>query len=125
MGKVILGRRPERLPAVVTVVLPDGTAGDIPVVFKYRARKEFGELVDRVFSDLGVSNDGATTLHAALENAVVAKNAEYLGEILLDWGLDKPFGPESLEQLADELPGAATAIMQKYREIIQEGRLGN
>lgn len=125
MGKVILGKRPERLPATVSVSLPDGSVGEIPLVFKYRTRKEFGELVDRVFSDLDVSNDGTTTLRAALENAVVSKNAEYLGEILLGWGLDQPFGPESLEQLADELPGAATAIMQKYREIIQEGRLGN
>jgi hypothetical protein len=36
-----------------------------------------------------------------------------------------PFSRAAVEQLCDELPGAAQDIMDAYRAAVVEGRLGN
>jgi hypothetical protein len=51
--------------------------------------------------------------------------ADYLMEVLEGWDLDVPFSRAAVEQLCDELPGAAQDIMDAYRAAVVEGRLGN
>jgi len=127
MSKVILGARPKNFAAVVTVTMLDGTTGTIPVSFKYRTKKEFGEFVDAMMKDAGqeITTTGEEFSMARLQSLTVEKNADYLLEALDGWGLDQEFGRESLVQLCDELPGAAVAIMDRYREAVTQGRLGN
>jgi len=127
MSKVILGARPKNFAAVVTVTMLDGTTGTIPVSFKYRTKKEFGEFVDAMMKDAGqeITTTGEEFSMARLQSLTVEKNADYLLEALDGLGLDQEFGRESLVQLCDELPGAAVAIMDRYREAVTQGRLGN
>ena len=127
MSKVILGARPKNFAAVVTVTMLDGTTGTIPVSFKYRTKKEFGEFVDAMMKDAGqeITTTGEEFSMARLQSLTVEKNADYLLEALDGWGLDKDFNREHLVQLCDELPAAAVAIMNRYREAVTQGRLGN
>lgn len=127
MSKVILGARPKNFAAVVTVTLLDGSTGTIPVTFKYRTKKEFGEFVDAMMKDAGqeATTAGEEFSMARLQSLTVEKNADYLLEALDGWGLDKDFNREHLVQLCDELPAAAVAIMDRYREAVTQGRLGN
>lgn len=127
MSKVILGARPKNFAAVVTVTLLDGSTGTIPVTFKYRTKKEFGEFVDAMMKDAGqeATAAGEEFSMARLQSLTVEKNADYLLEALDGWGLDKDFNREHLVQLCDELPAAAVAIMDRYREAVTQGRLGN
>ena len=53
------------------------------------------------------------------------KNAAYLIDVLDGWNLDEVLTRDTAAQLCDELPGAATEIMEAYRLAIVEGRLGN
>lgn len=126
MAKIQLGKRPESFPAVVTFPMLDGSTAAISVKYKYRTRREFGEFIDRMFNDAGEAPpaDGKFSL-GSLMSKTVDKNAQYLSEVLVGWDLDEPLTLQSLAELADELPAAAAAVMEKYRTAITEGRLGN
>ena len=127
MSKVILGARPKSFAAVITVPMLDGTTGTIPVTYKYRTKKEFGQFVDQITKDAGqdAAPAGEEFSMARLMAVTVDKNADYLLEALDGWGLDVPFNRDTVAQLADELPAAAVAIMERYREALTQGRLGN
>lgn len=132
MAKIVLGKRPANFKKTVTIPMLDGSKGTVECVFRYRTKKEFGELVD------GLINQGKTdqeetqagddapkfSVAEALAKAVDA-NAKYLLQLLEGWNLDVELSEEALEQLSDELPGAAAAIMETYRVACTEGRLGN
>ena len=56
---------------------------------------------------------------------LASQNAAYLLDVLDGWNLDETLTRDTAAQLCDELPGAATEIMEAYRLAIVEGRLGN
>lgn len=56
---------------------------------------------------------------------MVKVNAEYLLQVIEGWNLDEELNEETAHQLANELPAAAAAIMNTYRQAIVEQRLGN
>ncbi|WCM86647.1 phage tail assembly chaperone [Acidovorax sp. NCPPB 3576] len=138
MAKIKLGNRPKNFKKTISVPMLDGTSGTIECLFKYRTRKEFGEFVDGLTeaaraegkaAEESAERDGQNepkpfSLKDHLEKTVGA-NAQYILEILEGWNLDVELSRESLEQLADELPGATAAIVETYRTAITEGRLGN
>lgn len=124
--QIVLGKRPSDLPETLTVTMPDGTEGLLPVTFKYRTRVEFGQFLDSVFGAKPPEFDGDTSKGSEQQQrGVVQFNGQYVFNCLKDWGLDAPFTLQSCIQLADELPAVAMAIMQRYKVLILEGRLGN
>ena len=129
--KITLGSRPKTFSRVVTVPLHEGVEGQLDVTFRYRTRTEFGKLVDDMAAAADVTppksdadEDVVFSLRAALE-ASRDRNADYLLQVLDGWGLPEPFDRPHVQQLCDELPGAALALIEAYRQACAEGRLGN
>lgn len=126
MAKIILGKRPESFKRKVTFPMLDGGDGIIMCEFKYRTKKEFGALIDSMAQDAGVAPDvDKPLLIADLMGKTVEKNADYLMDIIKGWDAEADLTRDNVEQLCDELPGAAVAIMEAYRAAVVEGRLGN
>lgn len=126
MAAIKLGKRPESFKRKVTFPMVEGSDGVIWCEFKYRTRKEFGGLIDRMAELAGVT----PTVDAAVSvgdfmGRTVDKNADYLGEVLVGWDVDAPLDRENIEQLCNELPGATRAIIEAYRAAVVEGHLGN
>ena len=146
MAKIRLGSRPQHITRTITATMPDGTAGTIEARYRYRTRVEFGELIDARMAEARAqkqSDDAAfeASVRAATEAGQPAPvrvfsvtdqqrqsrdaNAAYLLDILDGWNLDEPLTLETAQQLCDEAPGMAQAIIDGYREAVVEGRLGN
>lgn len=133
MSKIQLGARPKNFTVNVEVPMLDGTTGIVPVTYKYRTKKEFGQFVDEMTKDAGQaiapgSGEAAAEQEFSMERVMslgIEKNADYLIQALDGWGLDQPFSRDALVQLADEVPAAPLAIMERYREALTQGRLGN
>lgn len=125
-NKVILGKRPESFKRVVTFKTLDDTELQIACDFKYRTKTEFGAFVDGILADAGVKREeGQEFSMSSLMEKTVDKNADYLLEVLKGWDLDVDLVEDSARQLCDELPAAASAIMEAYSLACREGRLGN
>lgn len=128
MATVKLGQRPKTFkPVVVTFPMPEGGEGSIEITYHYRTRREFGELIDSLREEAGEAEGQGQeefSMHALMEKTR-DKNADYLHKCIASWNLDVAADIESLRQLCDELPAAASAIMDKYRAAAMEGRLGN
>lgn len=126
-NKITLGKKPKTFaPMAIKFSMPDGSEGCIEVTYVYRTRTEFGKLIDEIFTDAGEQRpaDEKFSMEALMEKTR-DKNADYLAMVVDSWNLDEPPTEESFRQLSDELPGAATAIMERYRTAALEGRLGN
>lgn len=142
--KIVLGKRPEKFAKEVTFPMLDGADGSILVEFQYRTRTEFAKLSDKVQEEIRARTETDVAKYRADADAAAAagkaapemrasdiaeREAEFRVKYIMDavvgWNLDIPFDREAVEQLVDELPAAATAIISTYREAITEGRLGN
>lgn len=126
MAKIKLGNRPKNFKRIVKFKHLDGSEAAIEVQYKYRTRSEFGSFVDVLFADAKekAPEDGKFSM-TELMAKTGDRNAQYLGEILDGWDLDEPLTRENLQQLCDELPAAASALMEDYRTAILDGRVGN
>ena len=123
---IVLGKKPDGIPDTLKIKLPDGTEGLLPVTFKYRTRTEFGEFLDSIFgAELPAFDGTSKNASGQQQRATVQINGQYIYGCLKDWGLDAPFTLQACIQLADELPGAVQSIMDTYRRLTMEGRLGN
>lgn len=125
--KVKLGARPKSFKHVITFNLVEGGKGSIECVYKYRTRKEFGAFVDSVMESAGATQkpDGEKFSMSELMERTAGANADYILDVLEGWNLDEELSRENVQQLADEFPAAATAIMEAYRGACIDGRLGN
>jgi hypothetical protein len=143
MAKIILGKPPKSFTKELSFPMLDGTVGTMKITYKYRSRKEFAAFVDGMLDVLKaegeaeiaaakaaiaegvepVPNLGASESTANEKNAT--RQADYIMDVVEGWNLDVPFDREAVEQLVDELPLAATTIIQSYRTAMTEGRLGN
>lgn len=121
-----LGQRPKTFKTFnVKFEMPDGEAGVIPVTYKYRTRVEFGKFMNEVFSQAeDKPGEGKADFQKIFEG-MGDKHADYLLECLDGWGLSEPLNRETLLQLSSEIPAAAGALMNAYREACVDGRLGN
>ena len=128
MAKIKLGARPKNFKRVIKFPLLEGGEGAIEVVYKYRTRKEFGEFIDGLVDAAKVKvtpDEGETFSMAAFMEKTAGSNSEYILQVIEGWNLDEEFSASNVQQLADEFPAAANAIMETYRVAITEGRLGN
>ena len=137
MSKVKLGSRPKHFKATIQVPLHEGQAGTIQVSYIYRTRKEFGSFVDELLAAVpkqaavavpdetaAAAAAGKYSLAADLGKSIDTQS-DYIMRIADGWDLDEPFNRQSVYTLCDELPGAAVAIIEHYRNAVSEGRLGN
>jgi hypothetical protein len=130
MAKITLGKRPKNFKTKVSFPMLDGETGTIEVSYIYRTRTEFGVLIDGLMADAGVETENSTadaqkfSLAEALEKTRDT-NADYILQVADGWNIDEEFTRETVAQLCDEIPAAALAIMNTYRNAITEGRLGN
>jgi hypothetical protein len=130
MAKITLGKRPKNFKTKVSFPMLDGGTGTIEVSYIYRTRTEFGVLIDGLMADAGVETENATadaqkfSLAEALEKTRDT-NADYILQVADGWNIDEDFTRDTVAQLCDEIPAAALAIMNTYRNAITEGRLGN
>ena len=129
-AKIKLGARPANFSRAVRFPMPEGDEGVIQCLYKYRSKTQFGSFID-TFVERGRTKvaasqpAGAELNNEVFQASTVEANAEYLLEILDGWDLDEPLSLASLKQLADEVPGAVSAIIDDYRAACVEGRLGN
>jgi hypothetical protein len=126
MAKIKLGSPPKNFRHVVKFPMLDGSEGAIEVSFVYRTRKQFGEFIDSLVTGAkDAPTDGEAFSMARLMAKAAGSNADYIMRVADGWNLDEPFNLETVGQLADEIPAAATAIMEAYSGAVQNGRLGN
>lgn len=126
MAKIKLGQRPETFKHTVKFKMLDGSDGAIEVEYLYRTRKEFGAFIDEIFAKSKEERPADEDFSwAALMDKTGTANADYVMKAVKGWNLDEDFNQENVQQLADELPAAITAIMDSYREAVTQGRLGN
>ncbi|MES1979547.1 MAG: phage tail assembly chaperone [Pseudomonadota bacterium] len=130
MAKITLGSRPKSFKKVVKFPMLDGTTGSIECIYKYRTRKEFGVFIDGLLDAAKVkpdaSEDGEVKFSMSeLMEKTAGANADYILQIVEGWNLDEDLSAATAQQLADEIPAAAAAIMETYRAAVQDGRLGN
>lgn len=146
-SKVTLGKRPGSIKASVIGPMADGSTAVLSVSYKYRTRTEYGELLekhqretrtrseDRLRSYLAAvdaAKKAGADIPSPMDDGVsrstkeqVAADARFLLDIADGWDLDIPYDLDGLIQLCDECPGVATAMIEKYRIAVNEGRLGN
>jgi hypothetical protein len=126
MAKIKLGARPESFKHTVKFPMLDGTQGTIEVHYRYRTRKAFGAFIDSVFESANEPQvDGTKPNLADIMAKTAGANASYIMQAVVGWNLDEDFTEENVQQLADEIPAAAAAIMNDYQKAILEGKLGN
>lgn len=128
MAKIKLGERPKSFKKLVKFPMLDGTEGSIECTYKYRTRMDFGLFIDEILEAAKVKpvdGDEPTFSMADLMEKTAGSNAEYLLKVLDDWSLDEPLNMATAQQLADEIPAAANAIMETYRVAVTEGRVKN
>lgn len=141
MPTIKLGGRPKSFKRVVKFKDLDGqTDLSIEVSYRYRTKKQFGEMLD---SQIEIAIKEADAMEAkataALESdtppkreriadgyeLATSKQVDYLMQIIDGWNLEVEFAREAVQNLCDEYPGAPVAISNMYREVIAEGRTGN
>lgn len=130
MATVKLGARPKSFKRIIKFPMLEGGEGSIEVAYKYRTRREFGAFIDEIMEAAKMApttgDDGEPVFSmSAIMEKTAGSNADYILRVAEGWNLDEPFNRDNVQQLADELPAAAAAIMESYRAAIVEGRLGN
>lgn len=142
-NKIKLGNRPKTFKGFdVSVTLPDGEECAIPVVFKYRTKKEFGKWMDEAIATAKKTHEASESEKSAASNEggeappeefswekFYEKNTHAAVDQLLgaidSWGLDIPLARGALEQLGDEIPAGVSALLSAYGAACREGKLGN
>jgi hypothetical protein len=129
-AKIILGKRPANFFLAIAIALLEGGEGTVGINYKYRTRTEFGAFID----GLRAGTDAAVPVvtQGETESSLVelwaktkTTQADYILQIADGWDLAPAFTRENVAQLCDELPGAALAIISRYRDAVLDGRLGN
>lgn len=86
-NKVKLGKRPEVFKEIdVSVTLPDGSEGVIPVVFKYMTKKEFGAWQDGIIKNRPEFDQGDEFSWEKLYEQGGELSADRLLDIVHSWG---------------------------------------
>lgn len=143
-SKIVLGKRPEKFTKEVNFPMLEGGEGAILVDYKYRTRTEFAKLSDEIQDKVRAQADEDVEKYRAAADAAAAAGKPipelrpsdiaarenkyrvmYIMAAAVGWNLDIPFDKEAVEQLVDELPAAAAAIISAYRDALTEGRSGN
>lgn len=131
-NKIKLGSAPKTFkPVTVTVDMPDGTKGEIPLTFNYRTQDEFYKYQDSFIGSLKKKDEQEESgekeefsfQKASKESREHA--AKHLLSSIASWGLDEELTEENIRQLLNEIPAAGAAIGAAYQLACINGRLGN
>ena len=129
MAKIKLGSMPKTFKKIVKFPMLDGSEGAIECIYRYRSRKEFGVFIDSLLQAAKVApkdgEDAPEFSMADLMEKTAGNNAAYILQVIEGWNLDEDFSETNVQQLADEIPAAAGAIMETYRAACVEGLRGN
>ncbi len=128
MAAIVLGTTPKNFKKIVEFPMLDGSIGKIECLYKYRTVKQFGQFIDEQRADAAKVSGAVPQAAETLEGFFAFKrerNAEYILQILDGWNLDVDLSLASAQQLLDEIPAAANAIIDDYRAAVVDGRLGN
>ena len=138
--KIKLGERPKSFDKTIEFPMLDGSVGCIPVVYRYRSRKELAEMTDEVQSVAKAAEAADIEAikvkiekkeavepmrQAEITDREMALQVDYIMKAVSGWGLDVKFDRAAVEQLVDEVPAAIPALVEGYRAAINQGRLGN
>ena len=122
----IFGARPETITAPVSFVRVTGEVAEMDCKFKYRTRREFGELWDEVSNaNVPPPADGEKFSFANLADRGLEFSAERTLKYLVGWGVEIELNKAALVQLFDEEPNAAAAFWDAYRAALVDGRVKN
>lgn len=126
-NKIKLGKRPEVFKEIeVTITLPDGSEGVIPVTFKYMTKKEFGAWQDGIIRSKPFDQPEGEFSWEKLYEQGGELSADRLLDIVHAWGLDVPLSKESVIELEEDCgAGAIPALFEAFGRACREGRLGN
>lgn len=128
-AKIVLGATPKTFQSFdVTVTLPDGSQGVIPVVFSYRTKRQFGKWMDEAVAQAKQDQKQASPADFSWEEFTKQNTDVAVGQLLSavdSWGIDIPLTREALVQLDNEIPASVTALLTAYGAACREGRLGN
>lgn len=127
MPNIVLGKRPKSFARAVKTTDIDGSELLIPVTYKYRTRKEYGEWIDTLPPQPATADaivDGKFSAAVYVEK-VSQWNANKIMQCVDSWALDGEFTLDAVKQLCDESPAAAEAVISEYQAACIEGRLGN
>ncbi|MEP6587508.1 MAG: phage tail assembly chaperone [Polaromonas sp.] len=125
--KITLGSRPKSFKSNVQFPMLDGTTGSISISYRYRTRREFGKFIDALLEAAGETPklDDEKFSMAALMEKTAGNNADYILQVVEGWDVEADLTHENVQQLADELPAAVSAIMEQYRAAITDGKAKN
>jgi hypothetical protein len=138
--KIKLGSRPKSFARVIKFPMVEGGEGCMEVQYRYRTRSELASLTDEIQAAAKAQADSDfAAMKAKLDSGEMAETlkqadildrditlqVDYVMQAVDGWNLDEKFDRAAIEQLADELPAAISAIIENYRKAINEGRLGN
>jgi len=127
-SKIMLGQRPESFKQTVTFPAHDGSQASIEVEYIYRTRTELGkweQANQALQSEVVKAIADDEEFWSKLSERSVSAGAEQLMQVIKGWNLDEPFNLVNAQALCDAYPNATSAIFQRYRQAINEGRLGN
>lgn len=120
---------PKTIDAKIKFKTLEGVDVNFSVTFNWRNQRQFGELFDEMASavkERGALQKGKEDISMAeVMDANVGGNGKYLLRVLAAWDLESELNEENAEMLANDWPAAAKEIMETYRAICLEGRLGN
>lgn len=120
----IFGVRPENITAQVKFQSITGTFVDVPCQFKYRTRKEFSMLWDKLVKPMGQVRPEDFSFERLADRGLRSA-AESTLEFLASWPLEIDLNVDNLMRLFDEEPAAQEAFWNTYRLASNEGRTGN
>ena len=120
---------PKTINAKIKFKNLEGVEVDFSVTFNWRNQRQFGELFDEMTAaakERGILQKTKEDVSMAeVMDANVGNNGKYLMRVLAAWDLEPELNEENAEILANDWPAAAREIMETYRAICLEGRLGN
>lgn len=124
--KITLGQAPANFKRAVLFRTVEGDDAYITWDFKYRTRKQYGELMadDSFRAMLGLLPSENDSMEKVMDRGNRA-TADFILKIADGWDLESDFNRSNIEALADQYPQATSAAWEAYRDLCINGRLGN
>ena len=130
MAKLQLGKAPTSFKRIVKIPCVSGETADIEMTFKYRTRKQFAELLDKIIAKAPseTQSEDADIPAKSIADRLAESDkdsVDYILDIAEAWDLADDFNKKNVAALIDEFPGAAAIIGEKYRIALWEGAIKN
>lgn len=115
---------------IVDIPRIGGEPNKVPFEFKYRSRTELAALyvgwTERLKEDQASFDEKKPDLTLAdYTSADIERQIVQVQDLVVGWGFDDAFTPESIRALVETSVGAAKAIVDAYQGAFNQARLGN